>query len=271
MKREQIGFVPNMSTLTNVRRLIYYMQSYKATDKKNLIFIDFKCAFNSINRSKLYDILHTKNILSREEIEFIKCMHSHIHYKCGDDIYYYENGVPQGSLLSPALFNIYFEDFLDKIHTEFDHAKLFAYADDVAFIIDERELNNFIKTLTQLSEQYNLSINKSKSGIMYLHKRVSSLKSTHIDDFPIVFSYNYLGLTIDNHGKINIHRDKMKKKITYITNKIRWASQHCTLKKKILLWKCYLRPYFLYMFPIFDVIPTNFNKKAHTEHVEKVV
>ena len=82
MKREQIGFVPSMSTLTNNRRLIHYIQSYRAADNKILIFIDFKCAFNTIIRSKLYDILKDKHILTPEEIDFIKCMHSHIHYKC---------------------------------------------------------------------------------------------------------------------------------------------------------------------------------------------
>ena len=67
MKREQIGFVPEMSTLTNIRRLIYYMQAYKAVNRKILIFIDFKCAFNSINRNKLYDILLTKKVLPPDE------------------------------------------------------------------------------------------------------------------------------------------------------------------------------------------------------------
>ena len=261
MKREQIGFVPSMSTLTNTRRLIHYIQSYRAADNKILIFIDFKCAFNTIIRSKLYDILKDKHILTPEEIDFIKCMHSHIHYKCGSDIYYYENGVPQGSLYSPALFNIYFEHFLNEIHSRFTETKVFAYADDVAFIINENDLNNFINTLTQLSGSYNLSINKNKSGIMWLRKRNHSINQTHINDFPVVFSYNYLGIVIENNGKINFYNHKIKNKVTYLSNRIKWASQHCTLRNKILLWKCYIRPYYLYMFPIFGFIPEIDNYK----------
>ena len=90
---------------------------------------------------------------------------------------------------------------------------------------------------------------------MLLHKRKNTSELPHIDDFPIVFSYNYLGITISNNGKINIHNDKIKQTVLYILNKVKWASQHCSVRKKILLWKCYLRPYFLYVFPIFDLIP----------------
>ena len=106
-----------------------------------------------------------------------------------------------------------------------------------------------------------LSVDKNKSGIMWLRKRNHSINQTHINDFPVVFSYNYLGIVIENNGKINFYNHKIKNKVTYLSNRIKWASQHCTLRKKILLWKCYIRPYYLYMFPIFGFIPEIDNYK----------
>ena len=144
------------------RKMVKPTNRIKSHHNKVLIFIDYKSAFNTIDREILYDILHKKNILKSEEIDFLKALHSHIHYKCDGQIYYCKNGVPQGSPLSPVLFNIYFEDALSKIKIEYPNIKMYAYADDIAFLINYNQVFSFLDDLPKISQDYKLIINKKK-------------------------------------------------------------------------------------------------------------
>lgn len=47
------------------------MNSFKKSDKKVAIFIDFKSAFNTILRNKIYYYLREKRILDEDEILFL--------------------------------------------------------------------------------------------------------------------------------------------------------------------------------------------------------
>ena len=55
--------------------------------------------------------------------------------------------------------------------------------------------------------------------------------------------------------------EKITKTAEYLTNKLKWASSHSSLRNKILLWKCYVRPYFLYTLPIIELINKTTKKR----------
>jgi len=76
------------------------------------IFIDIKFAYNTILRKKLIEILEGKLILEREEVKFLEILHGKLHFKVQSEKYYYDNGVHQGSTLTPALFKVYAEEFI---------------------------------------------------------------------------------------------------------------------------------------------------------------
>ena len=70
------------------------MKNAKKDQKLYAIFIDFKSAYNTIIRQKVYNLLKEKNILTKEEIIFMKCLHNKLHFKDEENnTYYFENGV----------------------------------------------------------------------------------------------------------------------------------------------------------------------------------
>ena len=57
------------------------------------IFIDYKSAYNTINRKRLYNILKSNNILLPDEVDFLEGLHEALYFRCGGDRYYLQNGV----------------------------------------------------------------------------------------------------------------------------------------------------------------------------------
>ena len=118
MHRGQTGFVPGQGILVNQMRLIERVtervtERVKRTKKAYGVFIDFSNAYNTILHSNLFERL--KGILNEDEIQLIKAIYSRIKIKIGNETFTPNVGVAQGSVISPALFNIYAEDLYKKL------------------------------------------------------------------------------------------------------------------------------------------------------------
>ena len=79
-------------------------------------------------------------------------------------------GLPQGSVLSPVLFNVYLEEAtksskkLDEVRSRGD---LLAYADDMLVMSNSKgEIEQIINELTSLQVKWNLKLNKRKSEVL---------------------------------------------------------------------------------------------------------
>ena len=58
-----------MGTQVNIECVLEKIKQIKSSSQNLcLLFIDFKSAYNSINRSKVYEILFSEKILNNEEI-----------------------------------------------------------------------------------------------------------------------------------------------------------------------------------------------------------
>ena len=81
-----------------------------------------------------------------------------------------EMGLPQGSVLSPVLFNVYLEEALKssaKLDAVRRRGDLLAFADDMLVMTDnQNELTMIIDELSKLEQQLNLRLNKKKSEIL---------------------------------------------------------------------------------------------------------
>ena len=81
-----------------------------------------------------------------------------------------EMGLPQGSILSPVLFNVYLEQALKsskKLEELRRRGDLMAFADDMLVMSNSQpEVEQVVNELTKLSNDWNLRLNKRKSEIL---------------------------------------------------------------------------------------------------------
>jgi retron-type reverse transcriptase len=106
-------------------------------------------------------------------------------------------GVPQGSVLSPQLHNIYINQTLEKMK---QYGKVLAFADDIVFLVKgEWNLMNLQRELTLAFDRIDMRINKEKSNIMQIIKagNQKQLKVKAIRGIPLAKTIKYLGCTLD--------------------------------------------------------------------------
>ena len=160
------------------------------------LFIDFKSAYNHARHDLLFTRL--KGILNNCEIEFQRCIYDKIIIRSGNSMFRPNLGVAQGSIISPALFDIYTEPMLWELNKLIPLEDIFAYADDVLIICEDIEtLQNCISVIEKWSDENNMKINKSKSAILEsvhrMKKKTILTIGENIMGYPIVDEYKYLG------------------------------------------------------------------------------
>jgi len=166
----QTGFVPRIGCLVNQTRAIsrIKLRTENPNGKKVVygLFIDFSSAYNTILHSKLFQRL--EKVLDNQEIEYLRALYSRNKIRLGQHSFNPNIGVAQGSVISPALFDIYTEDLLCKVEQAgIDMEDIFAYADDILILCTSlSQLRMVIKLLREWSGENNLYLNEKKSAIV---------------------------------------------------------------------------------------------------------
>lgn len=88
------------------------------------------------------------------------------------------------------------------------------YADDLVFICNRRVLGRLIRTFKKITNRYGLILNPKKSGIFLLKKRRYLLDE--IEGIPLTKEYRYLGVWIDNFGRLTKQLDYLEMRSNYL-------------------------------------------------------
>jgi hypothetical protein len=128
-----------------------------------------------------------------------------------------EAGMPQGSVLSPTLYNFYINGTPQIIGV---HLALF-YDDTCLYATDRKEgyivrkLQRGLDTLVTGCERLNIKINEDKTRAMYFsHQRAppESLLKLNGRNMPFVNSVKYLGVIFDTRITWRLHVERTETK-----------------------------------------------------------
>ena len=203
--------------------------------------------------------------ISEELIGSIKLLYSKAKLKISynSECINVNNGVLQGSLISPMLFDLYINDLINELDK--NSFEVLAYADDLCVLCDGRnQLNNVIKIIDKWSKLNGINVNKNKSGIMILKNDIK--EKDNIDGYPIIREYKYLGILINfkmniqNHiGMINKKLDEYFKK-NFILNK-----RYFSVKSIMLIFGYFHKSRLLYGLPAF------IDQKSKIERIDNIM
>ena len=210
---EQNGFRKGRSTVDHISSLTNMIETRKLKQKQTFVaFIDFRKAYDCIDRSllwlKLEDLGIGGNILN-----VIKAMYSDVEYCVrlnGVDTEWFKvmNGLKQGCMLSPLLFNLFINNLVETINSlglgvdiGQEKVSVLLYADDLVLVAEtETDLQTLLNTLSCWCTRNHITVNESKSNIV--HFRTPSIPRTLFNfsccgkALSVSAQYNYLGLLL---------------------------------------------------------------------------
>lgn len=213
---EQNGFRKKRSTTDHISSLTSIIDTRKKLKQSTFCaFIDFRKAYDTINRTKLWRRLSEVGV-SGKLFRSIKSLYSSV-TSCvrinnlHTDWFDVKCGLRQGCILSPVLFNLYVNDIAQYLKAlgkgvkcDDDNVCILMYADDIVLLAEtEQDLQILLNALYGWCSSNGMIVNGNKSKIV--HFRNPSVRKTDFtfrcgnDVLETVDKYTYLGLLLSEH------------------------------------------------------------------------
>ncbi|KAL4098793.1 hypothetical protein QTP88_023329 [Uroleucon formosanum] len=273
---EQAGFRPGKNCTGQVLNLCQHIEDgYENKKATGVVFVDLSAAYDTVN----HNLLLKKIYECTSDWHLVQIISSMLHNRRFTVTLNNKwsrwrnqrNGLPQGSVLAPMLFNIYTND--QPIIKETKH---FLYADDLAlaaqdttFEIVERKLTRSLQELTNYYTKNQLRPNPDKTQVCSFHLRNREAKRELKVEWlgkPLGNTEHpvYLGVTLDRTLTFKEQCKKTKMKVEARNNLIRklagskWGATPNTIRTTGLAL-CFSAGE--YACPVW-------NQSKHTKHVD---
>ena len=218
----QNGFRSGRSTVDNLYILDKCVKNKLRSTGGKLYtcFIDFKSAFDTVNRNILFETLQRLQI-PRELIDSIRTLYGKTTYIIDTEKFSSHRGLKQGCPLSPILFALYIAELEQKLRdnqlggTVLGQTKIYslAFADDIVLMAERADdLKDMLRALQRFAGAKKLQINTQKTKIMTFSKgaRSSGIRwSVNGISYEEVPEFKYLGVTLQRNGGFSRHHEEV--------------------------------------------------------------
>lgn len=272
----QSGFRRCRQTKDHIIRIIQQVQaSFNQNQKLGAVFIDLERAFDSVWHAGL---LHKLNELKIPPYigKWIKSYLSNRTFRVKINNNYsttrlIEAGVPQGSVLGPLLFIIFFND----IPTNNDNSSTPAnFADDLSFWYGHKNpkaitihLQNTLNKLKHWLYKWRMKLNINKTTcILFTRSRTKQNLQLYYDNNLIQTDNNprFLGVSLDTKLNFNSHTTTTKSKAFKRINMLRCISSKkwgASSRLCLNIYKIFIRPIIDYV-PFIPIVTSIKNRKT---------
>ena len=212
---EQAGFRTQHSTVDHIFVLFAIISKFVYGDRRGKLyvtFVDYRKAFDSVNRTRLWEVLKGAG-LSSKFLLMLKAMYCKVQacVRWGQEFSEFfdcPSGVKQGAVESPLIFSLYINAVADYVRKKGRHgvqmvpgmSEVFSllFADDVVLISTTPVgLQNQLDNLLHMSKTLSLRINADKTKVMVFRRggHLATGENWFLDGtrLEVVNQYRYLG------------------------------------------------------------------------------
>ncbi|XP_076823231.1 uncharacterized protein LOC143469422 [Clavelina lepadiformis] len=224
LPREQAGFRHGRSTVDQVTLMTQDIEdSFSAKKKADAVFVDLTAAYDTVWHTgltcKLLRLLPDRHMV-RMIMELVQNRSFTLTTGPQSRLRRLRNGVPQGSVLAPLLFNTYTYDLPNTT------SRKYAYADNLALLHSagdwqsmERHLSQDMQTLTAYLQKWKLQLSKAKtvSAVFHLNNKEAQREINITIDgetLPYRAEPTYLGVTLDRALTYRRHLELLRNKLS---------------------------------------------------------
>ena len=249
-----------------------------------LCFVDLKKAYDSVNRDALWSVLQERYHLPPKLVHIVKALHQETQgavraYGRVSEEFLIRNGVRQGDVLAPTLFNLFFDAVICMAmqkHPEHGLTVLYhpeaelvgsrkqmncqtvisdlEYADDMCLISDSMDkLEEMLVELDESCNEMGLTISTRKTKIMAVEEQQQAPRQVQLrvadDPVNVVEEFEYLGSTVmadcGLDREINARIRKASNSFRCLS-RILWYQQRIKIGTKLRMFKAAILPTLLY-------------------------